>query len=167
LTEEQRRTISEVVGIGGLKYADLMQNRTSDYKFSYEKMLAKKGNTATYLQYSYARVQSIFRKAEINAAKLRESGEIIIEDDKVRAVVIDVLRFNEALSDVTIDYQPNMLTSYLFDLTQKFFTFYEDHSVLHAETPLLRESRALVCDLVGRTIQTGLQLLGIQTVDKM
>jgi arginyl-tRNA synthetase len=164
---EQQQSVAEIVGIGALKYADLMQNRTSDYKFSYDKMLATNGNTATYMQYSYARVQSIFRKAEIDVARLRETGEIIIEDATVRAVVLDLLRFDEALSDVLIDYQPNLLTNYLFELTGKFFVFYESHSIKNAETQLLRESRALICDLVGRTIKTGLELLGIKVVERM
>jgi arginyl-tRNA synthetase len=111
-------------------------------------------------------VQSIFRKAEIDIARLRNS-EIIIEDDLVRSVVLDILRFNDALNDVLIDYQPNALTSYLFELTQRFFTFYDKKSIKDAESPALRESRALICDLVGRTIKTGLELLGIRVVERM
>lgn len=167
LSTEEARQIAEIVGIGALKYADLMQNRTSDYKFSYDKMLATTGNTATYMQYSYARVQSIFRKANLNIESLRTSGEIRLEDENVRAVALDILRFSEALDDVTADYLPSVLTNYLFELTQRFFKFYDTHSVLHAETEALRNSRALVCDLVARVIKQGLQLLGIKTVERM
>jgi arginyl-tRNA synthetase len=168
LSAEERQKIAEVVGIGGLKYIDLMQNRTTDYIFSYDKMLATTGNTATYMQYSYARVRSIFRKAGITPESVRASGATIqLTQPAERALGLTLLRFGEALEDVIADYRPNLLTTYLFELAKTYFTFYEACPVLKAETPELRASRLLLCDLTARTIAKGLSLLGIQVVEKM
>jgi arginyl-tRNA synthetase len=168
LSAQERQKIAEVVGIGGLKYIDLMQNRTTDYIFSYDKMLATTGNTATYMQYSYARVRSIFRKAGITPESVRASGATIqLTQPAERALGLTLLRFGEALEDVIADYRPNLLTTYLFELAKTYFTFYEACPVLKAETPELRASRLLLCDLTARTIALGLSLLGIQVVEKM
>jgi arginyl-tRNA synthetase len=168
LSAEERQNVAEVVGIGGLKYIDLMQNRTTDYIFSYDKMLATTGNTATYMQYSYARVRSIFRKAGTTPETVRASGaKLQLTQPAERALGLMLLRFGEALEDVVADYRPNLLTSYLFDLAKTYFTFYEACPVLKAETPELRASRLLFCDLTARTIALGLSLLGIQVVEKM
>ncbi len=166
--EATKRHIAETVGIGALKYADLSQNRTSDYKFSYDKMLALNGNTATYLQYLYARVKGIMAKGEIDVSALRHNPQPFdLRQDIERKLAIKLLRFEEAIADVLVDYKPNMLTSYLFELTQTFFEFYEKCTILEAETPALRTSRLQLCDLAGRTVQTGLKLLGIDVVDQM
>jgi arginyl-tRNA synthetase len=168
LSAEERQKIAEVVGIGGLKYIDLMQNRTTDYIFSYDKMLATTGNTATYMQYSYARVRSIFRKAGTTPEAVRASGaKVQLTQPAERALGLTLLRFGEALEDVIADYRPNLLTTYLFELAKTYFTFYEACPVLKAETPELRASRLLLCDLTARTIAKGLSLLGIQVVEKM
>ena len=166
--EATKRHIAETVGIGALKYADLSQNRTSDYKFSYDKMLALNGNTATYLQYLYARVKGIMAKGEIDVSALRHNPQPFdLRQDIERKLAIKLLRFEEAIADVLVDYKPNILTSYLFELTQTFFEFYEKCTILEAETPALRTSRLQLCDLAGRTVQTGLKLLGIDVVDQM
>ncbi|MBA2113240.1 arginine--tRNA ligase [Bremerella alba] len=169
LDEAQRKQISETVGIAALKYGDLSQNRESDYKFSYEKMLAVNGNSSTYMQYSYARVQSIFRKGEVNIEALRTSGaQITIEHPAERQLAVAILRFSEALDDVLLDYRPNYLTNYLFDqLAKSYSSFFENCPVLKAETTEQKNSRLLLCDLTARVIQQGLELLGIQTVEKM
>lgn len=168
LSAQERQKIAEVVGIGGLKYIDLMQNRTTDYIFSYDKMLATTGNTATYMQYSYARVRSIFRKAGTTPETVRASGaKLQLTQPAERALGLMLLRFGEALEDVIADYRPNLLTTYLFDLAKAYFSFYEACPVLKAETPELRASRLLLCDLTARTIGLGLSLLGIQVVEKM
>lgn len=169
LDEAQRKQISETVGIAALKYGDLSQNRESDYKFSYEKMLALNGNTATYMQYSYARVQSIFRKGEVEIEDLRtSSAKITVEHPAERQLAMAILRFSEALDDVLLDYRPNYLTSYLFDqLAKSYSSFFENCPVLKAETEEQKNSRLLLCDLTARVIQHGLDLLGIQTVEKM
>jgi arginyl-tRNA synthetase len=179
LSEEERRRVAEVVGLGGLKYADLSHNRTSDYIFDYDKMLALNGNTATYMQYAYARVQSIFRKGGIDVEALRAQGAGVASDRSAikldqpaeRALALEVLRFAEVLDDVVGDYRPNLLTGYLFDqLADAFTDFYDGPkrcAVLKAETEESRTSRLLLCDLTARTIHKGLELLGIGVVEKM
>lgn len=168
-TEEERRQIAEIVGIGGLKYVDLSHNRDSDYVFTYAKMLNKKGNTATYLQYSYARVQSIFRRGEMDLAAVRDSGsKIQFTDPLERALALELVRFEEALHEVTLDYRPNQLTSYLFEqLAKNFSAFFEGCPVLKAENDELRNSRLLLCDLTARTVRQGLWLLGIDVAERM
>jgi arginyl-tRNA synthetase len=168
LTPDQRACVAETVGIGALKYADLSQNRTSDYEFDYDKMLATKGNTATYMQYAYARVRNIFAKGDVDIEQLRGSGAAItLGTSAERALALEVLRFGDALAMSVSDYRPNQLTAYLFDLANSFSTFYEKCWVLKAETPALRDSRLLLSDLTARTIGKGLELLGIGVEEKM
>lgn len=168
LSDEQRRQIAERVGIAALKYADLSQNRTSDYVFSYDKMLAMTGNTATYMQYAYARVRSIFSKGNVDVAELRASGAaILLGSSAERALALELLRFSEALETTVAEYRPNQLTAYLFDLANRYSTFFEQCHVLRAESDELRRSRLLLCDLTSRTIEKGLELLGISVVEKM
>ena len=168
LSPDQRACVAETVGIGALKYADLSQNRTSDYEFDYEKMLAMNGNTATYMQYAYARVRNIFAKGDIDIEQLRASGAAItLGTPAERALALELLRFGDALSLAMTDYRPNQLTAYLFDLANSFSTFYEKCPVLKAETPELRDSRLLLSDLTARTIRKGLELLGIGVEEKM
>ena len=168
LTEPELIAISKVIGIGSLKYADLSQNRMSDYVFSYDKMLALKGNTATYLQYSYARVQGVFRKGDLDIESFRQQPPAFKMVEAVeRKLAIQLSRFGEALDEVLIEYKPNLLASYLYELTQTFFQFYDQCQVLKAEDPEVRSSRIRFCDLTARTIKTGLGLLGIEVVDQM
>jgi arginyl-tRNA synthetase len=177
LSPEERRTVAERVGIGAIKYADLAHNRTSDYKFSYDKMLAMTGNTAAYMQYSYARVSSIFGKANaefgLRVADLRQSAirnpqsAISLDHPAERALGLAILQFSEALDRVVADYRPNLLTDYLFELAGKYSAFFENCPVLKAETEELRNSRLLLCDLTARTLQRGLNLLGIEVVERM
>jgi len=168
LSPEERRRVAEVVGIGALKYADLSQNRSSDYVFSYDKMLAMTGNTGTYMQYAYARIQNIFAKGGVDVAALRASGkEIRSTHPAERALILELLRFPEAVELVLEDYRPHQLTAYLFDLSNRFSTFYQECPVLQAPSPEVRAGRLLLCDVTGRVIRRGLQLLGIETVDRM
>jgi arginyl-tRNA synthetase len=168
LSTDERRRVAETVGIAALKYADLSQNRTSDYVFSYDKMLAMSGNTATYMQYAYARVRSIFARGNVDVDALRRSGEkIILDSPAERALALELLRFCEALDLAVADYRPNQLTAYLFDLANRYSTFFEQCHVLRADSDELRQSRLLLCDLTARTIQKGLELLGIKVVEKM
>jgi arginyl-tRNA synthetase len=168
LSAEQRREIAEVVGIGALKYADLSQNRTSDYTFSYDKMLLMNGNTATYMQYSYARVRSIFARGGFDPAAVRSSdAKIVISHEAERALGVQLLRLAEALAEVEAEYMPHYLTGYLFDLAKAYSTFFEKCPVLKAESEEVRSSRLLLCDLTARTIRLGLDLLGIQVVERM
>ncbi len=168
LSAEQRRAVAETVGIAALKYADLSQNRTSDYVFSYDKMLAMNGNTATYMQYAYARVRSIFARGNVDVDALRASGApIALDAPAERALAMEILSFSEALESTLADYRPNQLTSYLFDLANRYSTFFEQCHVLRADSDATRQSRLLLCDLTARTIQKGLELLGINVVEKM
>lgn len=168
LPADERDRVAEVVGLGALKYADLSQNRESDYTFSYDKMMAMNGNTATYMQYAYARVRSIFAKGGVDVEKLRSSGsEILLNEPAERALGLQLLRFSEALELVADDYRPNQLTNYLFDLANRFSTFFEQCPVLKAPKLDVRDSRLLFCDLTARTIKAGLELLGIDVVERM
>ena len=168
LDEQQRQKIANVVGHAAIKYADLSQNRTSDYKFDYDKMVAMTGDTATYLQYSFARIQAIFAKASIDAAQLRSGpANIILAEEQERKLAIQLLRLQEALEESIVDYRPNLLCGYLHQLAKNFSEFYAACSVLKADDEATRDSRLLLCDLVARTMKLGLSLLGIQTVDKM
>lgn len=168
LSEAERKQVAEVVGIGALKYADLSQNRATDYTFSYDKMLLMTGNTATYMQYSYARVRSIFAKGGFDPAAVRASGAAIVLGEPVeRALAIQLLRFAEALDAAAHDYMPHHLTLYLFDLAKSYSSFFDKCPVLKAASDELRNSRLLLCDLTARTIKQGLALLGIGVVEKM
>lgn len=168
LTPDEKEEIAEVVGIGSVKYADLSQNRTSDYVFSYEKMLAEGGNTAAYMQYAYARCRSIFREGGIEDARFRKDPPaVILSEPAERALALQLLRFPEAIEAAAAEYLPHLITGYLWDLAKAASAFYEKCHVLQAPTPELRDSRLLLVDLVGRVIQEALSLLGIRTVERM
>ena len=168
LSEEQRRANAERIGIGAIKYADLSHNRTSDYVFSYDKMLAMNGNTAAYMQYSYARVRSIFGKGDIDVASLRKSsGAIQLTHPSERALALALLQFSETLERVATDFRPNHLTAYLFELASAYSKFFENCPVLKAENEEQRDSRLRLCDLTARTLARGLNLLGIEVVERM
>ncbi len=128
-----------MVGIGALKYADLSQNRSSDYKFSYDKMLALRGNTATYLQYSYARVQGIIRKTEADVEAIRANpSPFEFEKEVERQLGVKLIRFGEALDEVLVEYKPNILCNYLFELSQLFAQFFDQCSVKDAGSESLQ-----------------------------
>jgi arginyl-tRNA synthetase len=188
LSPDDRRQVAERIGIGAIKYADLAHNRTSDYVFSYDKMLAMTGNTAAYMQYSYARVRSIFAKGGIDVKQLHISDfgfrisdseeqsairnpqsaiQILLATPHERALAISLLQFAESLDRVLADYRPNHLTAYLFELASRYSDFFENCPVLRAETEELRTSRLMLCDLTARTIKRGLNLLGIEVVERM
>jgi len=164
LSEEERRQIARVVGIGSVKYADLSLNRTTDYIFDWDKMLSFDGNTAPYLQYSYVRVKSIFRRGELD--ETAPQGDILITEPAEKRLAVGLAQFAEAVESVAKDCFPNALCSYLYELAEAYMKFYESCPVLKSEEPL-RTSRLLLCLLTARTIQTGLDLLGIQTVERM
>jgi arginyl-tRNA synthetase len=168
LTEEERRQVEEAVGIGAVKYADLTQNRTSDYVFSWDKMLAMNGNTATYMQYGYARIRAIFRKGGVDFEPLRREPPLpLLERPQERALGLKLLQLEETLAAAAAELQPHLVTAYLWELSKSFSSFYQECPVLKAETPELRQSRLLLCDLTGRVIQLCLSLLGIRTVERM
>jgi arginyl-tRNA synthetase len=168
LTDKEIHAIAECVGLGAVKYADLSQNRTSDYTFDWDKMLAMEGNTAAYMQYAYARIRSIFRKGDVDVQRFRHAPPaVVLEKPQERALAVQLLRLEDALQMAAADYKPNVITSYLWDLAKSYSGFFENCPVLKAETPQLRESRLLLCDLTARIIQRGLDLLGIRTVERM
>ena len=163
----EQRHVAEIVGMGAIKYADLSQNRTTDYVFSFDKMLQLTGNTAAYMQYAVARVEGIFSKGGIDRVALRQSvGDVSLSTPQERALALELVRFGEALEDVEIDYRPNVLTAWLYDLAGCYSTFYDALPVLKAEGGE-RNSRLALCDLTGRILRQGLELLGIGTVEKM
>ncbi len=169
LDSRERQRISEIIGLGGIKYADLHHNRESDYVFDWDKMLSMTGDTATYMQYAFARICGIFRKAGLSREEVRadETTPIQLQHDAERALGLQLLRFEEALTNVAQEYRPNLLTNYLFDTANAFSSFYEHCSVVKEEDAKIRLSRLKLCDLTARTIKLGLSLLGIETSDRM
>jgi arginyl-tRNA synthetase len=165
---EERQRVAEVVGLGAIKYADLSQNRISDYVFDWQKMMAMNGNTATYLQYAYARIQSIFRKGGVAPEAIRrQRPAIALGHPAERNVGVRLLRLPEVLDLAAADLKPNILTDYLFEVANAFSTFFEECPVLKAESAERRDSRLALCDLTARTLKFGLDLLGIDIVERM
>lgn len=165
LPETLRREIARVVGLGAVKYADLLPNRQSDYVFSWDKMLALNGNTAPYLQYAYARIRSIFRKAEASEAAGAKAGLKLAAPEEI-SLAKHLLNFGLTLEAVVDDYRPNFLCNYLYELAGKFTAFYENCPVLKADEAV-RDSRLLLCDLTARVLKQGLDVLGIEVVEQM
>jgi arginyl-tRNA synthetase len=163
LPESQRKEIARVIGLGAVKYADLLPNRQSDYIFSWDKMLALQGNTAPYLQYAYARIQSIFRKAESGKRK----AEIALAAPEELTLAKHLLNFGITLEAVADELRPNYLCNYLFELAGKFTSFYENCPVLKADDAATRDSRLALCDLTARVLKQGLETLGIEVVEQM
>jgi arginyl-tRNA synthetase len=143
----------------------LSGNRTSDYVFDLERMLATEGNTATYMQYAYARCRSILRKGEVDESML--FGTPNLTEPTERALALQLIRFPEALRAAASEYFPHLITAYLWDLGRSFSAFFEACPVLKAESESLRKDRLILVNLVGRTIRTALGLLGIKTVERM
>jgi arginyl-tRNA synthetase len=164
--EEFIDNVARVVGIGAVKYADLSQNRTSSYVFSYDKMLALQGNTAPYMLYAYVRVQGISRKGGINFQQLATNCSITLQDETELVLARHLLQLDEILGAVETDLLPNRLCQYLFELSQKFNQFYDRCPVLQAEEPL-RTSRLVLSNLTAQTIKLGLSLLGISVLERM
>jgi arginyl-tRNA synthetase len=171
MTEAEKLTVARQVGIGAVKYADLLPNRQTDYTFSWEKMLALNGNTAPYLQYAYSRVRSIFKKLDeetsgkFDATRKRASA-IRLEATEEIALAKHLLGFGLVLEAVVADYRPNYLCSYLYELAGYFARFYENCPVLKAGEAE-KISRLILCELTGRVLKTGLELLGIEAPERM
>jgi arginyl-tRNA synthetase len=157
---------AEVVGLSAVKYADLSQNRLSNYVFSYDKMLALQGNTAPYMLYAYVRVQGIKRKGGIDFDNLGDNAKIILNEELELALAKQLLQLGSIITEVERDLLPNRLCQYLFELSQKFNQFFDKHSVLQAEEPI-RTSRLILSDLTAKTLELGLDLLGIPVLERM
>jgi arginyl-tRNA synthetase len=165
--EETRRQIARRVGLGAVKYADLSQNRQSDYVFSWDKMLSLQGNTAPYLLYAYTRTRSIFRKGGEDAASPAASASgLVLEAREEIVLARRLLDFGLMLETVAEEYRPNFLCAYLYELAGDFARFYENCPVLKAEGAA-RASRLALCDLTSRVLQQGLGALGIETTEQM
>jgi arginyl-tRNA synthetase len=166
LPEPQRREIARVIGLGAVKYADLLPNRQSDYMFSWDKMLALSGNTAPYLQYAYARIRSIFRKAGGNVELGTRNMELRLAAPEEFVLAKHLLNFGLVLEAAADEYRPNFICNYLYELAGKFTSFYENCPVLKAE-PAERASRLALCDLTARVLKQGLEILGIEVIEQM
>ena len=155
--------IAEKVGIAAVKYADLSKNRTSDYVFDWSSMLSFEGNTAPYLMYAYARIRSILRKQESGLENIQITTATEAAE---RNLLLKILQLPEIVDMVARDCYPNFLCSYLYELAGLFMRFYESCPILKAE-PELRDSRLALSALAAATLQQGLGLLGIETLEQM
>ena len=164
MDEAERQQIARVIGIGSIKYMELSFNRTSDYVFDWDKMLALDGNTAPYMLYSYARIKSMFRRAGVDERVL--DGAIIIGERAESALAIKLLQFPEVVAAVARQCYPHVLCNYLYELADAFMKFYEQCPVLRADEPV-RTSRLLLALLTARIVRQGLDLLGIETLERM
>jgi len=178
LSDEEKSDIAEKIGIGAVKYADLSQYRTTDYIFSWDRMLSLHGNTAPYLQNAYVRIRSIFRKAgEHTVAGIADAGPgsptpattttaLTLKDPAELDLAKRLCQFGEIVPQVLNGFRPNILANYLFELANSFHAFYEACPVLKSEEPA-RGSRLTLCDLTGQVLQRGLDLLGIKVPERM
>ena len=166
LNETEIESISQKVGIGAIKYADLSITRTNDYIFDWDTMLSFEGNTAPYLQYAYTRIRSIFRKAGVNSSELTSHIKIIEHQEKTLA--LKLLQFESVIDQVAADCYPHTLCSYLYELASAFMSFYENCPVLkHDVSAETQSSRLKLCELSSETLACGLDLLGIEVMDRM
>ncbi len=165
-SEQVKQDTAVAVGLGAVKYADLSQNRTSNYIFSYDKMLALQGNTAPYMLYAYVRVRGIGRKGEIDFDRLSTNPTIQLNSDAEVILAKHLLQFEEVIEAVAEDLLPNRICQYLFELSQKFNQFFEQCPVLQAEEPE-RSSRLSLCNITAKTLKLGLGLLGMRVLERM
>ena len=166
LDEAARRHVAHAVGIGAVKYFDLLRDRLGDYKFSYEAMLSLDGNTAPYLQYAHARIRSIFRKAELSPAASAGLRIASLSEPAELALAKTLLRFGETVEGVARELKPHFLCTYLYELAGTFSSFYDQCPVLKSDEPT-RSSRLALCEIVARTLALGLDLLGIEHPQQM
>ena len=165
LSAAEQQEVARVIGLGAVKYADLMQHRLTDYLFSWEKMLSFQGNTAPYLQNAYVRIRSIFRKAAAEGI-CTEAAPIVITDPAERTLALQILKFGEVLHAAMEDQRPNLLCLYLYELADSFHRFYEACPILKSEGEM-RSSRLALADVTAKVLKTGLGLLGIGVPERM
>ncbi|MEA2048402.1 MAG: arginine--tRNA ligase [Campylobacterota bacterium] len=162
-SSEEIDTLAKIIGIGAVKYADLSINRESNYIFNWDKMLSFEGNTSLYMQYAYARIQSIFRKHDGEV-----KGEIVIGDALEHRLAVMLLRFEDVLNRAAVDASPHQITTYLYELVSLFMRFYEQNPILKSDVEeKTKMSRLLLADLTAKTVKQGLDLLGIEVVNKL
>jgi len=165
VAEDELRTIAKAVGISAVKYADLSKHRASDYSFNFDQMLSFEGNTAPYLLYAYTRVSGVFRK--LGEAFDASKGQIILEAEHEQDLAARLAQFGETVNNVAEKGTPHVLCAYLYDLAGLFSSFYENCPILNAENPEQQQSRLRLAHLTGRTLKQGLQLLGLETLERM
>ncbi len=163
---DELEKLANAVGIGAVKYADLSKNRTTDYIFDWDNMLAFEGNTAPYMQYAYTRVLSVFRKADIDESALA-NAQVVISDDREAQLAARLLQFEETLTVVAREGTPHVMCAYLYDVAGLFSGFYEHCPILSAENEEIRNSRLKLAQLTAKTLKLGLDTLGIETVERM
>jgi len=168
IPEDEKENIAEIVGSGAIKYFDLSQNRTSDITFTWDKVLSFEGNTGPYLQYTYVRIMSIFRKLKEENINV-ENENIILEDMTgiERELATELLRFPQAVVKSYESYRPNIIADYLFDMAKLFNNFYNSSSILKEENKKVMDARILLAKKTAFVLKEGLSLLGIKTVDRM
>lgn len=166
MSADKLEKLANAVGIGAVKYADLSKNRTTDYIFDWDNMLAFEGNTAPYMQYAYTRVLSVFRKADIDEQALA-SAPVIISEDREAQLAARLLQFEETLTVVAREGTPHVMCAYLYDVAGLFSGFYEHCPILSAENDAVRNSRLKLAQLTAKTLKLGLDTLGIETVERM
>ena len=166
LSINEKLDSAKMIGIGAVKYADLSTERTKDYVFDWDKMLSFEGNTAPYLQYAHARICSIFSKSDISSTSLYDSIFIIIDKEE-ELLAKRLLSFANIIEESIITFSPHKLCNYLHSLASSFASFYENCPVLKNDNKELIKSRLALCDLTGRTLKKGLELLGIDSPEKM
>lgn len=164
--EEEKKETARIIGLGALKYADLMQHRMTDYLFSWSKMLSFQGNTAPYLQNAYVRIRSIFRKESNREAERHLHAPIMLHEDAERRLAMQLIQLGEIIPTVLLDARPNILCLALYDLANKFHCFYEACPILKAEEAI-KTSRLALAGLTARMLQQGLELLGIEVPERM
>ena len=164
LSDEERAAVVNAVAMGSVKYSDLSKNRTTDYIFDWENMLSFEGNTAPYMQYAYTRVASIFKRAGVDESQL--TGKIVLTDDREKALATKLMQFEEAVYSVVREGEPHLMCAYLYELAGLFSSFYEACPILNSDDQDVRNSLKLSL-LTAKTLKQGLDLLGIQTVDRM
>lgn len=164
LSDAEKDEVARIIGGGSVKYAELSQNRLTDYKFSWDKMLSLQGNTAPYLINAYVRTRSIFRKLEGSDVTLTD--DVVLTEPAEIALAMKLAQFSEAAHDVLVDHRPNTLANYLYELANTYHSFYEACHVLNSEGTV-RNTRLTLCSATSRVLKTGLGLLGIQTTERM
>ncbi|MEV6758881.1 arginine--tRNA ligase [Streptomyces sp. NPDC051214] len=164
LSEEEIAERGAQVGIGAVKYADLSTSAVRDYKFDLDQMVSLNGDTSVYLQYAYARIQSILRKAGDVSPKAHPELELA---EAERALGLHLDQFAETVAEVAGEYAPHKLAAYLYQLASYYTTFYDKCPVLKADTPAQVENRLFLCDITARTLHQGMALLGIRTPERL
>lgn len=165
LPEKELQSIVQVIGIGAIKYADLSKNRITEYIFDWDNMLSFEGNTAPYMQYAYTRIASIFKRANVNLTSLTEP--VTLENEYEQLLAIRLLQFEETILSVARKGLPHIMCGYLYDLAGLFSRFYENCPILNAKNKSLKESRLKLAFLTKKILKTGLDTLGIETIEKM